>query len=76
MGILICLVIEIYYCLYHTHFHYLPSDATHNCLNYSQLMIGQNSTVITMVAVSIFMLFVNINIGKVRCINYIMASSV
>lgn len=52
----------------------LPSDATHNYLNYSQLMIGQNSTVITMVAVSIFMLFVNINIGKVRCINYISAS--
>ncbi|MER1302018.1 acyltransferase family protein [Ligilactobacillus salivarius] len=50
------------------------SDATHNYLNYSQLMIGQNSTVITMVAVSIFMLFVNINIGKVRCINYISAS--
>lgn len=50
------------------------SDATHNYLNYSQLMIGQNSTVITMVAVSIFMLFVNINMGKVRCINYISAS--
>ena len=50
------------------------SDVTHNYLNYSQLMIGQNSTVITMVAVSIFMLFVNIDIGKIRYINYISAS--